>query len=576
MSNLILDSAREDFKQARRRAALQQVLAGIRGESVELLSFEAVHSDIEDEETSELGLQDIPLDAIVGSVGRYQDFTSTFLPRSDEHEERWTRIRAYIEHHGYSPIKVYQLGATYFVIDGNHRVSVARQMGSKTIQAYVTKVEARVPPKPGDSPEEILRKARYAEFLEKTNLDRLRPKSSLFMTIPGHYHVLLEQIEAKRYLMDLDPRRADVSYEDAVIAWHDRVYTPMLHLIRQQGLQRRFPGLSETDLYVLVLKHRKELREQLGWNLDTVAVASDLARRKSSSPGKVVDRVGEQVSQAITPDALEGGPAPGNWREERLAKRPSENLFAEILVAGQGVEADYNMVRHAALVAKRENGRLLALRVVENEAEASSDRVKKIRTDFERFCQEKGIPGEFATDTGRAASILVERAALADLLVLSLLHQTGQKTATGFGTDVNKILQRSPRPVLVVPEGADSNMDRALLAYDGSRKADEALFLSTYLARNWPLSLIVLSAGEKQGKSALDRARSYLTLREVEATYVQGPRPAATTILKTAAEQNCNLIIMGGFGHRPVLQIVIGSTVNKVLQRFRQPILICR
>ncbi len=576
MSNLVHSSAREDFREARRRAALEQVLANLKGESAELLPFDAVRRNFQGDDTSERGLQEIPLDAIVGSVGRHQDYTRTFLPRSDKTEERWTRVKSHIERYGITPIKVYRLGAVYFVLDGNHRVSVARQMGNKTIPAYVTELEARVPLEPDDSSEVILRKARYAEFLAETKLDKLRPKANLMMTLPDRYPVLLDQIEAKCLLIALDPQRNHITGEEAVIAWYDRVYTPMVRLIRKQGLQRYFPDLTETDLYVLVLEHRKALRKQLGWHVDTVAVAADLARRSGRLSGQLADRVSEQVIQAVTPDALVGGPSPGSWREERLARRPGDSLFADILVAGRGVAADYTMVAHAALVAKRENGRLLALRIVEDEAEAASPEVQNLRLDFERFCQESGIGGEFATDMGKVVATIVERTALTDLLVLSLVRESGPRTATGFGTDFNKILQRSPRPVLVVPEGASSNLDRALLAYDGSQKADEALFLSAYLARNWPISLTVLAAGEKRAETALHRAWSYLAWRNVEAEYIQAEKPVAHAILETAEREACNLIIIGGFGHRPALQLVVGNTVNKVLQEFNQPVLICR
>ena len=77
-------SARDDFREARRRAALEQVLANLKGESVELLNFDEIAQDLKPTAADELGMQEIPLDAIVGSVGRYQDFTRSFLPRSDD------------------------------------------------------------------------------------------------------------------------------------------------------------------------------------------------------------------------------------------------------------------------------------------------------------------------------------------------------------------------------------------------------------------------------------------------------------------------------------------------------------
>ena len=565
-------SARDDFREARRKAAVEQVLANLKGESIALLNFSKVSEDLKPTAVDELGLQEIPLDAIVGSVGRYQDFTRSFLPMSDDDRERWLGVQAHVRRHGLEPIKVYKVGDAYFVIDGNHRVSVARQHGGDTILATVIEVKTRVPLSAEDSPDAIICKARYADFLEETNLDRLRPEADLMMAVPGQYLFLLEQIDAQRYRLSLDPSRDEVSYEEAVTSWYDRVYAPLVQLIREQGLGHRFPELTETDLYVLVLKRRAELQASLDWPVDMVAVASDLKRERRGRPSQV----GEQVLQAVTPDALESGPSAGRWREERLAKRPGDNLFSDILVAGRGVEADLNMMHHAAIVAQREDARLLALRVLKEEADHSSEWLVELRDLFQQQCRELGIRGEFAAETGPVAPTIVRRAAWADLLVLSLVRRSGQKTATGFGTRFNKILQRSPRPILVVPEGVNSAMDRALLAYDGSPKADEALYLAAYMARNWGVTLAVVSAGKKKAAAALRRAGDYLAGRNVEAEFVQGKKPADRAILSAVEEHQSDLIVMGGFGNRSALQLVVGSTVTKILREVDRPVFVCR
>jgi hypothetical protein len=89
----------------------------------------------------DLGLQQIPLDRIVGSVGKYQEFSRSFLPRLTRNKERWKGVFVgALDVQGLPPIDVYQVGEVYFVIDGNHRVSVARQLGATTIEAYVTKL----------------------------------------------------------------------------------------------------------------------------------------------------------------------------------------------------------------------------------------------------------------------------------------------------------------------------------------------------------------------------------------------------------------------------------------------------
>ena len=137
----------EDYRKARRSAAFQEVLARIRGnpEDLVLLSYEDVRKQLQAIEKSTEQLAEIPLDKIVGSVGRYHDFTRRYLPKSSIDQSRWARVMANTKGlSGLPPIDVYKIGEVYFVKDGNHRVSVARQMGNTSIQAYITDVESKV------------------------------------------------------------------------------------------------------------------------------------------------------------------------------------------------------------------------------------------------------------------------------------------------------------------------------------------------------------------------------------------------------------------------------------------------
>jgi nucleotide-binding universal stress UspA family protein len=117
-----------------------------------------------------------------------------------------------------------------------------------------------------------------------------------------------------------------------------------------------------------------------------------------------------------------------------------------------------------------------------------------------------------------------------------------------------------------------------LLAYDGSPKADEALFVATYLTAKWGADLTVVTVveGERISSNMLRRAQKYLESHGVQATYVEENGPVPEAILKTAEDQERNLIIMGGYGHNPVLEVVIGSVVDQVLSESQMPTLICR
>ena len=76
-------AALNEVQEARRQAALQDLKARLTGRSDDLLSYEAIREMLRAEDTTHRRLQEIPLDAIVGSVGRYADFTRGFLPRQD-------------------------------------------------------------------------------------------------------------------------------------------------------------------------------------------------------------------------------------------------------------------------------------------------------------------------------------------------------------------------------------------------------------------------------------------------------------------------------------------------------------
>ena len=201
-------SALEDFNKLQRRAAMERLWNGVTGKSNELLSYDDVSRQLKIKGRSSTGIQNVPLDAIVGSVGRYSDFTRNFLPKHSVSQDRWARVRASAEEMtGWPPIEVYKVGEAYFVLDGNHRVSVARELEARTIQAEVTEIRTRVPLAATDTPDDIIAKAEYADFLEQTRLDDQVPEADLTVTIAGGYPQLVDHIVVHRYYMGIEQER---------------------------------------------------------------------------------------------------------------------------------------------------------------------------------------------------------------------------------------------------------------------------------------------------------------------------------------------------------------------------------
>jgi nucleotide-binding universal stress UspA family protein len=570
-------AALRDFDEARRRGALEAIMARLTGKSDDLLSYEEIRQKLKARGNINRGLQDIPLDAIVGSVGRYTDFRRSFLPKRASDQERWAKVKAKVTSmEGLPPIEVYQIGEAYFVRDGNHRVSVAREIGAQFIQAYVTEVQTRVPLSPDDEPDDVILKAEYANFLERTHLDRLRPGADLTVTEPGRYQMLEEHIEVHRYFMGLEQQR-DIPYDEAVTHWYDGVYLPVVQVIQEQGILREFPDRTETDLYEWLAEHRAALRERLGWEVRPEAAATDLASQSSARPERVVARVSGKILRAVTPDEFESGPAPGEWRRERSGSQRDGRLFVDILVPLNGDAKSWYAFEQALEVARREGGQLRGLHVMSSSNAKREDRARTIQAEFDQRCSAAGIQGTLAIGTGSVAQQICERNRWTDLIVVNLAYPPPLRPLARLSSGFRTMLRRCASPVLAVP-GVVSPLNRALLAYDGSPKAEEALFVATYLASRWNLDLAVLTVGDNGSvvPETLSWAQEYLESHGIQATYTYTNGSVSAAILRTAEEQNSNLIIMGGYGHTPVIEVVLGSAVDHVLRASRQPTLVCR
>jgi uncharacterized ParB-like nuclease family protein len=263
-SDRFRSASHEIFHMARRRAFFQDVLAELSGRPDDLLSFDDVQEQLGlGVPTGDVRSEEIPLDKVVGSVGRYHDFNRAFLPRSPIDATRWTRIERLQGKVDLPPIDVFRVGDVYFVRDGNHRVSVARTLGHKTIRARVVEVPVRVPLGADTSPDDLILKSGYAAFLEKTSLDRSCPEQHIELTRAGSYLDLLQHIEVHQFYMGLRSRHYP-SLSEAAANWYAEVYLPVVERIRASGILDRFPGRTEADLYLWTTENRARLQMRYG------------------------------------------------------------------------------------------------------------------------------------------------------------------------------------------------------------------------------------------------------------------------------------------------------------------------
>ncbi|WP_129674497.1 universal stress protein [Candidatus Chloroploca sp. Khr17] len=571
-------AAIEEFRRARRRALIDDLLAWMTGEPDDLLDFEEVHRRIGEQGWAVRGLRDIPIEAIVGSVGRYHDFTRHFLPRQHSHETRWANVRAAMgEGKLLPPIDVYELGGVYFVKDGNHRVSVARELGIDHLLAHVTEVPSRVTLTPDVTPDDLIIASEYTKLMEATRLDMFYPELDLRVSAPGAYQLIAEQMEQERHRIALRTTTAP-ALEEAAVSWYERIYLPAIDLIESRGLLRDFPGRSETDLYVWIARHQKALEASVGWSVGLNAAAADLTRQRGQRPKHIFARARERLVKTFVPEKMRDGPPPGVWRRQRLADERTKQLFHTILVPINGEAESWRALEQAIVVAHRDGGSLYGLHVIPPDHEEPDERViATIRDRFEQRCAEEGLVGKLMVDHGVIARQICARARWADLVVMSLAHPTPDEPFGRLRSGLRDLIQRSPQPVLTVPDDI-SPLKRGLVAYDGSPRADEALMLAAYLALRDQLSLVVVTAREPNDdlRLTIGRAQAYLEERGIQAGYVIDSHPAAEAILRAASEHGSNLIFIGGYSVRPEVEIVIGSTVDHVLRQSQLPVLICR
>jgi nucleotide-binding universal stress UspA family protein len=570
-TNLHFTSALEDFRRARRKATLRSIMGWMRGKRPEdLLSYENVRKRLRTIESSDRQLTDIPINSIVGSVNRYTDFTRDFLPKRSISGERWARVKAASQDMvGLPPIEVYQIGEVYFVQDGNHRVSIARQSGTSSIQAYVRQVHSRVPITADIQPDELIIKSEFLDFLEITRIDQHRPNTNLATTSPGRYPLMSQQIEAVRFAIE-QRRMEEVPFVDAVLYWHDKIYLPIVSIIRENELLSDFPQRTETDLFIWLVKYQGDLVRELGWDISFETAATMIQSNLSPRFRQIT----KKLKESVLPQTFQPEPPIGKWRQKQLATHQGR-LFADILVVIFGKEQDWNVLDFGCYIAKEEGSQVYGLCVREQRTAITKDDTQDINSRFEQYCNNYDVPGKLVfSATRKPGKLILERAHFADLVLLPLRDDFRQRRENLL----SYLIHRCPTPIFAIHKDVDIPVRKGLLAYDGSPKAEEALFLATYLAKFWELKLVVLTVFGKRKlpDKVLANAYQFLNRYYVDAEYIKafGPPGSATTTL--AMEADCDLIISGGYGSSPLKKLFTGSIIDEITRKAQQSVLICK
>jgi uncharacterized membrane protein YfbV (UPF0208 family) len=278
--------ANEDFERAYLKAFWRKVANWLTKGENELLPYDEVRNHLPIRGQHYIGLQQVPIAQIVGSLGRYRDFDRAFLPLQKRTKDRWVSIdKAQYEEVDLPPIELYKIGEVYFVKDGNHRVSVARERGQEFVDARVVEIEVPVPLTTDTKLSDLDMKQEYAQFVETTGLFSIRPQARIDLTLPGEYDCVLEQINVHRWHLG-QQKQTDIPISDAVASWYDNVYTPLVNSIEDLGLAEEFPDRTVSDLYLWVFEYLWYLREAIRDEFDLEQATKQFVSQYSTWPVK--------------------------------------------------------------------------------------------------------------------------------------------------------------------------------------------------------------------------------------------------------------------------------------------------
>jgi ParB/Sulfiredoxin domain len=252
------------FDRARRRSVYSRLarVLGRDGPS-DLLPLEEATRSLRPFARRYVGLRPIPLSQVVGTDSRGSDFDRSFRPRRPDIRLRWQQVEQAFPDAAFPPIVVYQLGDAYFVIDGHHRVAIARQNGMETIDAEVTELQARWHLPADADVVELIHAEQERIFMEDSGLAEAHPEARMRFSRPVGYIELLETVQLHGYHLMQDEGRV-LPRAEIARRWYAEVYLPTIEAIREEGLDEVCPDVTYPDRFLWVWGRRRELMPEHG------------------------------------------------------------------------------------------------------------------------------------------------------------------------------------------------------------------------------------------------------------------------------------------------------------------------
>lgn len=269
--------AEHDFLRARRRQVMARLSAWLLREPDDInmmLPFDELIATLGRKSERRVGLKVITLDDIVGGADQGHDFDRRLRPTSDVARERWEHLAAASRRgEPIPPIEVYQIGELYFVADGHHRVSVARSLGHRSIEAYVTEVRTELNPSGIRGQQDLILKDSRRIFLERVPLED-EARTAVALDDPWHYALLGEHVEAWGFR--LMQEEGALLYRATVAArWYDEEFVPVVEMLQQAQL---IGTRSPAEAYLRVAGERYKLIRTHRWDEEVITALRERLR----------------------------------------------------------------------------------------------------------------------------------------------------------------------------------------------------------------------------------------------------------------------------------------------------------
>lgn len=268
--NFVMQQAESDFSKAHNKAFINEIQHFLSPEEAKLISLNDIKHLLKPNNETYVGMKVIPINKIVGSEGRYNDFDNNFFPKNTHLRNRWQHVdEAAIQSIDLPPIKVYEIAGLYFVRDGNHRVSVAKARGTEFIDAEVVSLQSEIVLKEAFNLSDIVRQIINYEkrvFYSETGFGDITDYWLLDFSRPGRYDVIYNHILTHKYYLNTK-RTDEVSMEEAILSWFNNVYMPIVSAIRKKHIMHRFSKRTISDLYVWIVRYWDDLKQKFGDNV---------------------------------------------------------------------------------------------------------------------------------------------------------------------------------------------------------------------------------------------------------------------------------------------------------------------